>query len=156
MPYTGQRSSDLLLNFPLIGLPLRLLTLSLTLALLLAPNAHPQALIDAPSKGRVIDRKFVAFSAYQATASVLDVESTIGMMKANPYCTEEWSAWFTGQRPGRGRLYFGAALGNLATGTLAYYLRRKGKSYWWVPQVSIGSLQVYTATHNRFISGCYR
>jgi hypothetical protein len=129
--------------------------------LFFVPTASSQELadkfIDAPSATHpVIDRKFVAFTAYQAAASVLDVESTIGMMRANPYCTEEWSAWFTGERPGRGRLYLGAALSNVAAGTLAYFLKRKGKSYWWLPQVSIGSLQVYTATHNRFISGCYR
>lgn len=120
-----------------------------------APEA-PSARLLAESPRRVVDRRFLTLAVFHATASILDVESTVGMRQHNWYCTEEWSSWIVGQRPGRARLYATAALGNLATGTLAYYLKRKGKNYWWLPQLSAGSLQVYTATHNRFLSGCYR
>jgi hypothetical protein len=132
------------------------LLLLLTLPLAAAdPSAGPSALVlpEAPKK-HVVDKKFVGFAAFQVAANVFDVESTIGMQKKG-LCKEGWSSWAVGEHPTRPKLYASAALANAGTATLAYFLKKKGKSYWWLPQVTAGGVHTFAASRNRFWLGCY-
>jgi hypothetical protein len=133
---------------------MKVAALILLLALPLAA-ADPAviALPEAP-RHRVVDRKFVATTAFQVAANIFDVESTIGMQKKG-LCKEGWSSWAVGDYPQRPKLYATAALANAGTATLAYFLKKKGKSYWWLPQVAAGSVHTFAASRNRFWLGCY-
>jgi len=103
---------------------------------------------------RVVDRKYVSLVAFQVAANIFDVESTVGMQKKG-LCKEGWSSWAVGEHPTRAKLYASAALANAGTATLAYLLKKKGKSYWWLPQVSAGGVHTFAASRNRFWLGCY-
>jgi hypothetical protein len=127
-----------------------LLLLTLPLA-----AADPSAMIlpEAPKK-HVVDKKFVGFAALQVAANIFDIESTIGMQKKG-LCKEGWSSWAVGEHPTRPQLYATAALANAGTATLAYFLKKKGKRYWWLPQITAGSVHTFAASRNRFWLGCY-
>ena len=127
-----------------------LLLLTLPLA---AADPSTMILPEAPKK-HVVDKKFVGFAAFQAAANIFDVESTISMQKKG-LCKEGWSSWAVGDHPTRPQLYATAALANAGTATLAYFLKKKGKSYWWLPQVTAGSVHTFAASRNRFWLGCY-
>jgi hypothetical protein len=127
-----------------------LLLLALPLA---AADPAAIALPEAPQR-RVVDKKFVATTAFQVAANIFDVESTIGMQKKG-LCKEGWSSWAVGEHPDRPKLYATAAFANAGTATLAYFLKKKGKSYWWLPQVGAGSVHTFAASRNRFWLGCY-
>jgi hypothetical protein len=126
-----------------------LLLLTLPLA-----AADPSAIALPETPHRVVDKKFVTATAFQVAANIFDVESTIGMQKKG-LCKEGWSSWAVGDHPTRAKLYATAALANAGTATLAYLLKKKGKSYWWLPQVSAGSVHTFAASRNRFWLGCY-
>ena len=126
-----------------------LLLLTLPLA---AADPAAIALPEAPK--RVVDKKYVSLVAFQVAANIFDVESTISMQKKG-LCKEGWSSWAVGDHPTRPQLYATAALANAGTATLAYFLKKKGKSYWWLPQVSAGSVHTFAASRNRFWLGCY-
>jgi hypothetical protein len=110
--------------------------------------------IDAPSKKRVIDKKFMWAMTFAGVASIADIESTKGFLK-NPQCHESSSAWLVGQRPSRGRMYLTSAAIQMGMGTLSYYLKKKGKKYWWMPAATLGAGQLAAAGWNRFGSTCY-
>jgi len=76
-------------------------------------------------------------------------------MQKRGLCKEGWSSWAVGDHPTRPKLYATAALANAGTATLAYFLKKNGKSYWWLPQVSAGSIHTFAASRNRFWLGCY-
>jgi hypothetical protein len=116
--------------------------------------ADPSAIALPETPHRVVDKKFVTATAFQVAANIFDVESTIGMQKKG-LCKEGWSSWAVGDHPTRAKLYTTAALANAGTATLAYLLKKKGKSYWWLPQVSAGSIHTFAASRNRFWLGCY-
>lgn len=131
------------------------LLLLLTLPLAAAdPTAAPSALVLPEAPKRVVDKKYVSLVAFQAVANIFDVESTISMQKKG-LCKEGWSSWAVGDHPTRRQLYATAALANAGTATLAYLLKKKGKSYWWLPQVTAGSVHAFAASRNRFWLGCY-
>ena len=127
-----------------------LLLLTLPLA---AADPSTMILPEAPKK-HVVDKKFVGFATFQVAANIFDVESTISMQKKG-LCKEGWSSWAVGDHPTRPQLYATAALANAGTATLAYFLKKKGKSYWWLPQVTAGSVHTFAASRNRFWLGCY-
>jgi hypothetical protein len=132
---------------------MKVAALLLLLALPLAA-ADPSAIALPETPHRVVDKKFVTATAFQVAANIFDVESTIGMQKKG-LCKEGWSSWAVGDHPTRAKLYATAALANAGTATLAYLLKKKGKSYWWLPQVSAGSVHTFAASRNRFWLGCY-
>ena len=132
---------------------LLLLTLPLAAADPSAAASSALVLPEAPKK-HVVDKQFVGFAAFQVAANIFDVESTIGMQKKG-LCKEGWSSWAVGDHPTRPQLYASAALANAGTATLAYFLKKKGKSYWWLPQVTAGSVHTFAASRNRFWLGCY-
>jgi hypothetical protein len=132
---------------------MKVAVLLLLLALPLAA-ADPAAISLPEAPHRVVDKKFVAATAFQVAANIFDVESTIGMQKKG-LCKEGWSSWAVGDYPTRPKLYATAAIANAGTATLAYFLKKKGKNYWWLPQVSVGSVHAFAASRNRFWLGCY-
>ena len=132
---------------------MKVAALLLLLALPLAA-ADPSAIALPETPHRVVDKKFVTATAFQVAANIFDVESTIGMEKKG-LCKEGWSSWAVGDHPTRAKLYATAALANAGTATLAYLLKKKGKSYWWLPQVTAGSVHTFAASRNRFWLGCY-
>ena len=132
---------------------MRLAALLFLFALPLAA-ADPAAVSLPEAPRRVVDKKYVGLVAFQAAATIFDVESTIGMQKKG-LCKEGWSSWALGDYPQRPKLYATAALANAGTATLAYFLKKKGKSYWWLPQVGVGSVHTFAASRNRFWLGCY-
>lgn len=132
---------------------MKVAALLLLLALPLAA-ADPAAVSLPETPHRVFDKKFVTTTAFQVGANIFDVESTIGMQKKG-LCKEGWSSWAVGDYPSRPKLYATAAIANVSTATLAYFLKKKGKSYWWLPQVAAGSVHTFAASRNRFWLGCY-
>ena len=111
-------------------------------------------MIDAPSQKRVIDKKFIWAMTFASAASIADIESTKGFL-ANPLCHESSSAWLVGQRPSRARMYLTTAAIQASVGTLSYYLKKKGKKYWWLPAATLVTSQLAAAGWNRFGSTCY-
>jgi hypothetical protein len=111
-------------------------------------------MIDAPSQKRVIDKKFMWAMTFASVASIADIESTKGFLR-NPLCHESSSAWLVGQRPSRARMYLTTAAIQVGVGTLSYYLKKKGKKYWWMPAATLGAGQLAAAGWNRFGSTCY-
>lgn len=131
-------------------------TVSETLSAVMKPalKLEPTAKVLPETPHRVADKKFWAATGFQLAAATLDVESTIDMTERG--CTEGWSSWMVGKRPSRATLYPTAIAGNVATATVAYFLKKRGKSYWWMPQVSAGSLHTFAAGRNRFMLYCHR
>jgi hypothetical protein len=111
-------------------------------------------MLEAPSQRRVIDKKFVWAMTFASVASITDIESTKGFL-SNPLCHESSSAWLVGQRPSRTRMYLTSAAIQVGVGTLSYYLKKKGKKYWWMPAATLGAGQLAAAGWNRFGSTCY-
>jgi hypothetical protein len=111
-------------------------------------------MIDAPSQKRVIDKKFIWAMTFASAASIADIESTKGFL-SNPLCHESSSAWLVGQRPSRARMYLTTAAIQAGVGTLSYYLKKKGKRFWWMPAATLGASQLAAAGWNRFGSTCY-
>lgn len=112
----------------------------------------PQPLPQAPQK--FVDRKWFALTAYQAANSVLDIESTVRMQEQHR-CKEGWSSWLVGEHPGRARLYTTASIANVGSAYLAYFLRKKDRKYWWVPQLTAGTVHGFAAGRNRYLLGCF-
>src|SRR3569832_2189021 len=92
--------------------------------------AAPAAIALPAAPKRVIVKKYVSLVAFQAAANIFDVESTISMQKKG-LCKEGWSSWAVGDHPTRPQLYASAALATAGTATLAYILKKKGKSDRW-------------------------
>jgi hypothetical protein len=110
--------------------------------------------IERPVPRPVIDRQFVWAMTFASAASIADIESTAGFLK-NPLCHESSSAWLVGQRPSRKRMYLTTAAIQAGVGTLSYYLKKKGKRFWWAPAAALGATQLAAAGWNRFGSTCY-
>jgi hypothetical protein len=115
---------------------------------------EPVAKVLPEAPRHVADKKFWTATGFQLVAATIDVESTIDMTDRG--CTEGWSSWIVGKRPSRATLYPSAVAGSVATATVAYFLKKRGKSYWWMPQVTAGSVHTFAASRNRFLLYCHR
>jgi hypothetical protein len=124
-------------------------------AALVQPNAiEPYVVVIKPARKPVIDKQFIWAMSFASAASIADIESTAGFLK-NPLCHESSSAWLVGQRPSRTRMYLTTAAIQAGVSTLSYYLKKKGKRFWWAPAAALGSAQLAAAGWNRFGSTCY-
>lgn len=101
---------------------------------------------EVPAK-RVIDKQFVFVTGISLAGAALDIHSTRSCFAASPRCYEGVGL-FTGGRPSTAQLTAVNAPMQAGVNGLGYLLKRKGKSWWWMPQVTFAAIKIGFAVKN--------
>lgn len=96
---------------------------------------------------RVVDKKFLAVTALSIGAAGMDIHSTRYCITHNPNCYEGVGI-LSGTRPSTAKLVAVNVPMQVGINGLGYLLKKKGKRWWWVPQVAYAGLRVGVAIRN--------